>query len=558
MPTIDISLKDLSHLVGEEITLDILDKEAILWVKGEIDGFDGKDIVKIDCKDSNRPDLWSTEGIARQIKPLFKDVRGIPAFNVEESDVYLHVDRSVDDVRPYITAAVVENIQITEDLLKQLIQLQEKVCMTFGRKRAVVAIGLYDFDKITPPLTYKAVKPTSAKFLPLDAEKEMTLKDILQKHPKGIEYKHLLKNANNYPIVVDSKDIILSMPPIINSQASGKVTEATTNLFVEVTGTDLEDAKVALRIICAALADRGGSLKSVTVDYGEEKLVTPDYTPKKMKVTFENIENITGMKFTLKEMKELYDQFSYNAKKSKVAIELEYPAYRQDILHYIDVIEDLLISYGYNSIEPVVPEIATVGDLDPLEEYSERVRNSLVGFGAQELLNFTLTNREILFTKMNVDEWDVVEIANPVSNRWTCIRNWVLPTLMAFFEQNRSVEYPQQVFEVGDVCLVDDTEETRTKTVRRLAWALADNNASFTRAKQILDYLLKGLGLEYQIVEVEHGSFIDGRCGRVIVNGVKVAYIGEIKPKVLHHFNVDFPVCAFELNISELFKLQNL
>jgi len=555
MPTIDISLKDLSKLMGKEITRESLEAEALLWVKGEIDAQDG-DLLKIDCKESNRPDLWSTEGMARALSPFFTKERGIRKYTADPSDVYIHVDRTVDDVRPFITAAVIKDITITEELLKQLIQLQEKVSMTFGRKRKTVGLGIYDFDKITPPLKYKAYKPTEIKYVPLGFTKEMTLKDVLEKHPKGIEYGHLLKGHDRYPVIIDKNDVVASMPPITNSESTGKVTEETKNLFLEVTGTNLEDCKVALNVMACALADRGGKLFSVTIDYGKEKIVTPDFTPKKIKVKFQDIERLTGLKLTLKELKELVERFCYDVKKAKDSLEVEYPSFRQDILHPVDVIEDILISYGYNSIEPVVPNIPTRGELSEFELYCESIRNALPGFGAQELLNFTLTNKEFLFHHMNMEEQECVEIANPVSNRWSCIRNWVLPSLMEFLAKNAAQEYPQQVYELGEAVILDERAETKTQTIKRLAWAFAAKEANFTKAKQTLDFILTGLGLVYEMHDVEHQSFIPGRCARVSINGVKIAYVGEIHPQVLKNFSIEFPVCAFELNVSELFALR--
>lgn len=555
MPTIDISLKDLNSLLKKELTLKQLEDEAILLVKSEIDNIE-EDTIKLDCKDSNRPDLWSTEGIARALRPFYTEEKGIQEYEVHPSNVYLHVDRTVDEIRPFIAAAVVENITMTEELLVQMIQLQEKVCMTFGRKRKTVAIGLYDFNKMTPPLTYKAVKPTECSFIALDAKKEMNLKEILKTHPKGIEYGHLLEGYEKYPIIVDSNGVIASMPPIINSQTTGKVTEDTKDLFIEVTGTSREDVHVALVIITAALADRGGTINSVTIDYGEKKFITPNFSPKRIKVKFTEFERITGMKFSLKEFKTLFSQYGYNVKKAKDGLELEYPVWRQDILHPVDVIEDLLISYGYNDIEAFVPSIATMGAVDEMEAFCEPLRNVLVGFGAQELLNFTLTNKETLFTKMNLEEFPVVEIANPVSLKWTHIRNWALPSLLEFFEKNTTQEYPQQVYEVGDVVVLDEKAEIKTKTIKHMAWALAAKDANFTKAKQIIDYVLTGLGLKYEIRETEHTCFISGRCGRVVIDNLEVGYIGEMHPQVLENFNINFPVCAFELNVSEIFKVR--
>ncbi len=555
MPTIEISLKDLSKLVGKEITLENLESEALLWIKGEIDGVDG-DNIKIDCKESNRPDFWSTEGIARAVSPFYTKERKIKKYKVEDSDVYLHVDRSVDNIRPYISAAIVEDVIVTDDLIKQLIQLQEKITTTFGRKRKTTAIGIYDFDKMTPPITYKAFKPTELKFIPLGFNKELTLKEILIKHPKGQEFAHLLTDFDKYPIVMDNKDVVASMPPIINSESTGKITEKTKKLFIEVTGTDLEDTKVALNIVVCALADRGGKIKSVRIDYGEKQIHTPDFTPKKIKVKFSEIERITGMKLSLKELKELLEKQQYEVKKAKDCLEVEYPAYRQDIMHPVDVIEDILISYGYNKIEPILPNLATTGELSELEEFCEEIRNVLPGFGAQEILNFTLTNKEILFNKMNLKEENCVEIANQVSNKWTCIRNNILSSLLDFLEHNTTQEYPQQIYEVGDIVLLNDKAETKTDTKKSLGWLLADKNANFTKAKQIVDYIMTGLNIEFQIEEEKNDSFISGRCAKIIANKKAIGIFGEINPKVLQNFSIEFPVCALELDISELFTLK--
>src|SRR3989344_5950747 len=521
MPTIDISLKDLSKLIGKEITRENLEAEALLWVKGEIDGEEG-DLLKIDCKESNRPDLWSTEGMARALAPFYTKERGIRKYTSEFSDLYIHVDRSVDEVRPFITAAVISDITITEELLKQLIQLQEKVSMTFGRKRKTVGLGIYDYDKISAPLTYKACKPTEIKYVPLGCTKEMTLKEVLEKHPKGIEYAHLLKGYERYPVIIDKNNVVASMPPITNSETTGKVTEKTKNLFLEVTGTNLEDCKVALNVMACALADRGGKIHSVTIDYGKQKIVTPDFTPKK----------------------------------AKDRIEVEYPSFRQDILHPVDVIEDIPISYGFNTIKPIIPDISTRGELLESELFCESLRNVLPGFGAQELLNFTLTNKEVLFKKMNSKEENCVEIANPVSSKWSCIRNTILPSLMEFFENNQTQEYPQQIYELGECVIIDEKAETRTQTIKHLAWALAEKEANFTKAKQILEYILKGLNMEYEIEAEEHESFISGRCAGVSIKGTKIAFVGEIHPQVLKNFSLEFPVCAFELNVSEIYKLK--
>ncbi|MEA3378334.1 MAG: phenylalanine--tRNA ligase subunit beta [Nanoarchaeota archaeon] len=554
MPTIDISLKDLRNLMGMQIPFKELEEEGILYVKGEIDSFSG-DELKIDCKETNRPDLWSTEGIARQLKPYYTKERGVPKYKINTPKIEVKVEKGLKNIRPYFVAAVIKNIKITDDLIAQIVQLQEKVCLTFGRKRKEAAIGLYDYDKLAPPLKYKPINPEGIRFKPLGFKIEMTPGEILDDHPKGQEYKHLLEKFKKYPLVIDSKNKVASLPPIINSDYTGKVTEKTKNLFVEVTGNDLNVIKIALNVMVSALGDRGGQIEAVRIKYPDKNIITPDFKPKTMIIDKNYLQQISGFKLTNTKIKELLEKARYNVKFDGNKIKVEYPSYRQDILHPIDVIEDLIISYGYNDIAPFVPEIATIGELDEFGVFCEKVRDYMVGIGAQEILTFTLTNKEMLFEKMNTSEWSVVEIANPISSQWAVLRNWVMPSLMEFLSKNTSETYPQQIYEVGDAVIIDDKKETKTKDIKRLAWAYTGKEATFTYAKQVLNYILSALNLDYEIVNVEHSSFIKGRAGRIIVNGKKIAYIGEVNPQVLDNFGLKMPVTAFELNLTDLYEL---
>lgn len=555
MPTLDILHKDLNKLLGKNLSLKEIEDKAILHIKGEIDGVDG-DTLKVDCKETNRPDLWSTEGIARQLKPIYTKEKGLPEYKVSKPTTKIMVENSVNKVRPYIVAAIAKDVKITEELLVQMIQLQEKVCMTFGRKRKEAAIGLYDFNKMTPPIIYKGVDPEEIEFIPLGFKRGMTPQEILEDHPKGQEYAHLLVEAKKYPLVIDSKNVVASFPPIINSEATGKVTENTKDLFIEVTGMDKDTIMVALDVVVAALADRGAKIEAVEVVYPNEKIVSPNFEPKSMKVSVKKIKQVSGLDLSKEEIKKLLEKARYNVELDGDTVTASYPAYRRDILHPIDVIEDVIMAYGYNEIEPEIPEMVVTGSLDEFELFCEKIRNHLVGLGAMELLNFTLTNKNILFTKMNIEEQQVVEIANPVSNQWCVLRNWVTPSLIEFLSKNTSEEYPQQIYELGDVVLIDKKEETGTKNIKRLAWALSSKDANFTKAKQVLDYLLRALNLDYSISEVEHSSFIEGRVGRVQVDGKDVAYIGEINPQVLSNFGIGMPTVVFELNVSEIYNLK--
>lgn len=550
MPTIEVSYKDMCNLIGKKLTVEEL-KDAILYAKGEVDAVDG-DVLKVDMKDTNRPDLWSAEGIAREIRGRLTRNTDLPKYSVKKSKIVVKVDKKVSKIRPYTVCAVVRNLKITPEILSQTIQLQEKVAGTFGRNRKEVAIGVYDLHKIKSPIKYTTVKPNGIKFVPLEFEKEMTPREILREHPKGKEFGHLLADCSEYPIFMDSAGNVLSMPPIINSDYTGKVTEETRDVFVEATGFNLKFLVPAVNVIVAALADRGGRIESVRIVYPNKKMNTPDLTPKKAIVDIDYVNKISGLGLSEKEICRLLEQARYKTKLRGNKIEVLYPAYRQDIMHQRDVVEDVIISYGINRIEPVSPRIATVGSTNKLEIFSNTVAEIMVGLGLQEILSYNLTNKKNLFDRMNLKEEGVAEIENVVSQNWCVFRSWSLPSLLEFLSLNKHVEYPQRIFEIGNCVVLDDTKETKTRDERKLAVALTDNKVSYDEISSVVDALFKNLGVEYKLRQTRHSSFIDGRVAEILVNENRIGIVGEIHPKVLNNWELEMPVVAFEINLEEL------
>jgi phenylalanyl-tRNA synthetase beta chain len=559
MPTIDVSFKDLQKLVGKKMTIEQLKDEYILFAKGEVDDIQG-DTLKLDIKDTNRPDLWSAEGIARDIQGRVTKRTGMPKYKIGKSKVVVNVDRRNEKVRPYTVCAVAKGVKIDDNVLSQMIQLQEKVCNTFGRNRKEVALGVYDLGRIKSPIRFTTVKPDGIKFVPLEFDKEMTPREILREHPKGKEFGHLLAGWTEYPLFIDSAGNVLSIPPIINSDYTGKVTKKTRDLFIECSGFNFKFLIPALNIVVAALADRGAKIQSVEVRYptkvynGKSTIHTPDMTPKKFTVTSAFINKLSGLGLKPAEMRKLLEQARHDVtiKGKGKKIEVTYPAYRQDIMHSRDVAEDVIVSYGYNNIEPVVADLATIGSIANKEVWANTVAEVAVGLGLQEVLSYTLTNKDKLFKNMGLSEHPVAEIENAVSANWNVFRTWMLPSVLEFLANNQHVEYPQRIFEIGDAIIPDETQETKTRDVRKIAVALSEANISYEKASSMLDALLATIGVQYQLKAATHSSFIAGRTANVVVNGKKIGVIGEVSPAVLENWKLEMPVAAFEIDIGQL------
>jgi len=560
MPVIDVIFTDLQRLIGVPLPKgrDALN-DLLAYVKGEAERLEG-DALSIEIKDGNRPDLWSVEGIARELRGVIGVEDGLREYAVTGySGVRIDVDPRLETVRPYIGASVVKQVRLTDDVIRELMHLQDKLDQTYGRRRRRASIGLYNYRLIKPPLTYKVTRPEDVRFVPLGGTEELDLREIVATHPKGIEYGHLVTKHERWPLLLDAVEKVLSIPPIINSNDLGRITEGVMDILVEVTGTTPQTVLNTLTIVTLSLADRGEAIYSTEIHYpyGENRQVsTPELATHVVRLDVNQVHRVLGANLTADAVLTLLKRARYDARRvGEDALEATVPCYRIDVIHPADVIEDIAIMLGYNNLEPRWPQQITIGAISAVEAFSDVTREIMIGLGFQGILSFSLINEERLFTQMNVKDTPVVEIANPTSSRFTLIRNWLMPSLMDFLSNNTHVEYPQRVFEVGDCVVLDDASETGARTVRKLAGLIAHSNASFSEAKAVVDAFFLNIGFLYRLNEAAHPSFIDGRVGNIVVHDRDVGVVGEVHPRVLEMWGLENPVTGFEVDLSSLMDI---
>lgn len=548
MPKIEISQKDLCGLIGRKLSTEQI-TDYLLYAKTELDEVNG-DTLKVDIKDTNRPDLWSTEGIARDIKGRLNE-KGLPKFNVKKGKTIIVVD-TTSPIQPIAVCAIAKNLKIDEHFLSQIIQLQEKLSLTVGKNRKEISMGVYDLDKIKFPVKYTSMNKTKIRFAPLGHTKEMDALQILELHQKGKEFGHLM-HGSEYPVWIDGNGKILSMPPIINSNDIGNVTAKTRNVMIECTGYDIKFLQTCINILCAQMLERGAHVETVTCITGKKEVTMPNLEPKKFLTSSEYIKKVLGMPLTEKEIINLLEMARYRCKIAGKRIELLYPGYRQDIMHERDVAEDVIISYGYNKIVPEPPKIITKGGVSEEQKKIDTIVEIMAGAGFQEILSYTLTNLDNLYSKMNTNG-NAIEIEKPMSANWSVFRTWLLPGLLEFLGKNQHVEYPHMIFESGTCVLMANTE-TRSKDVQKLAAAVSASTINYESISSVLDALLRNLGVSYKLKAARHPSFIEGRTAEIMIGKDVIGYIGEIHPQVLNNWSLEKPVIAFEISLEEIFGM---
>jgi len=547
MPTITINRKVFEKLVGKSLPVEKL-KDRISYLGTDLDEIT-KDEITVEIF-PNRPDMLSVQGFARSFSSFISVKKGLRKYKVEDSGEFVIIEKSVKDVRPFTACAIVKGIKFTNERIKEVIQIQEKLHVTYGRNRRKIAIGIYPYEKIQTPIRFLAKKPEQIKFRPLEHPREINGKQIITQHATGRDYGHLLEGLSKYPVFEDKNGDVLSMPPIVNSHTTGKIGEHTKDIFIECSGFDFEVMKKCLNIIVMAMADMGGKIFSMKLKYPDKTHVTPDLRPTEMKIDVPYISKWLGEKLTPKQVHTLLEKMGYGISKGRAQI----PAYRTDILHQCDLAEDVAIAYGYDNFTPIIPDVATIGQEDPFEAFKNQIAQLLVGLGLQETNTYNLTNKDIQCKRMNT-ELPLIELANSLSSEYDVLRAWVIPSMMEIFSTNKHHDYPQKIFGMGTVFKKNTKMDTNIEENDRIAVAICSDKADFTESKQILDYIMRQIDVEYKVTETDHSSFVQGRVGRVSVGNKNIAYVGEISPIVLENFGLEMPVAAIELNLSELFAL---
>lgn len=549
MPVIRLFYDDLENLTGVGIEKI---KECLPLLCADVERVE-KDYMDVEFF-PNRPDLFSVEGVSRALKQFLEIEPGLVSYPVEKSGIEMVIESSVLDVRPYIVCGVVKNLHLDSRAVESLMLLQEHLHRGLGRNRKNVSVGVHDLAKVKPPFRYLAVDP-SFSFIPLDYEEEMTMAEILEKHPKGIGYRYILEGKAKYPLILDSEGNVLSFPPIINAELT-RVTESTKDLFIDVTGLN-EHVSIALNIIAYALGERGGQIQSVvlrsTKERREEERETPDFEPKRMEVSCGEVHSLLGIELSAEECKKCCERMGFGAEVNEGLIEVKIPAYRYDILHPWDIIEDIAIGYGYDRIKPEIPGTMVIGCVHPIEEKKMALREIMTGLGYFEVMTFTLTSERKQFELMRRrgGEGEKVAVASPISMEHTMLRCSILPNLLEILSINKHHDLPQRIFEVGQVV-------ANLKENYMLAAVSTHAHANFAEVKSVVDAVLKETGMgEVEVVESEDDAFLEGRRADIIKikksltkNAAHIGVFGEIHPEVIRNFWLGHPVVGFEMDIN--------
>ena len=573
MPKIECNEKLFFQSLGKKYDYDALE-EILPWAKAELDEKpdmslpEDERVVKIELNDTNRPDLWSTNGVARQLRihqggktADYEKFLSTKDKILDCENRIVIVDESVKEVRPYMVAFMIAGKPIDDAMLKDIIQTQEKLAWNFGRKRKSLSMGVYRIDQIKFPVKYHGVDPDKTSFVPLQCEEPMTCRQILTDHPKGKDFGWILKDAPKFPLLEDATGEIMSMAPIINSATLGAVQVGDKDLMVELTGDTIENLMLAANIVACDFADAGYEIKPIVckhpydTGFGKD-IVVPFYFQPSTKAKLSSINKLLGSNFDEKTVIDALERMGSKVEATKEGDDVVftlYPApYRNDFLHEVDIIEDVMIGMDLSAFEPESPNDFTIGRLLPVTIFGRKAKTIMVGLGYQEMIFNYVGSKKDYVEKMNFDESKVIEIANPMSENYQFIRPQVMSSLLRAESGSANAMYPHKIFEIGKVAYLDEKENTGTTTKTHLGFLTAASNANFNEAASEVSSLLYFLDHNYEVKESNDSRFIPGRQAAILVNGKEVGVFGELHPQILENWNISTPCVAGEIDLEEL------
>lgn len=525
----------------------------------------------------------------------------------------MNCEASTQQIRPFVVCAVLRGIQFDKLRYKSFIDLQDKLHQNICRRRTYVAIGTHDLDTLQPPFSYKALKPEDINFVPLTSPEGTSYNskalmdhyrtDPLCKHLKP--FTDIIYDSPVYPVIYDSAGTVLSLPPIINSHHS-RIQLHTKNVFIECTGTDLTKANIVLDTMVSMFSEYCATPFTVepvniTYEVDGQKQTTPLLSTRTCDASVNEINGTIGIDIDPERMVELCSKMQLGpatfipptagaASDDKGTIQVTVPCTRSDVLHAVDVIEDVAIAFGYNNIPLEIPRTLCFGAPLPVNHFTDLLRAEIARAGFSELLTHGLCSTAENFTHLRRPIGPAVSLSNPANVEYEVVRTTLVPGALKTLAYNKALSHKDgiKLFEISDVVLADATDPIGARNARRLVGLCAAYASNFEVIHGLADKVMTCVqivpdkeyasmsltpdqyadllrvsrpDISYYVRPCEDPLFFEGMQAEIVLSSTDkdgkkedkvVGTMGVVHPEVLANFEVSYPCCLLELDIDAL------
>jgi len=538
---------------------------------------------------SNRPDLMSIIGIAREVAAMTNKQLKIPEIKIQlesnKTEEEFSVEVLAKDLCPRYCGRMIKGIKIAESPL--------------WLKWKMKLLGIRPINNIVDITNYILME-TGQPLHAFDSDLIQGKKIIVRRNNPGETIQTLDDIERQLPdnalMIADAKGAI-ALAGIMGGKYS-EISEKTKNVFLESAyfnpvNNRRTTSKIGLRTDASNRFEKGIDKKiqmyalnraaflMQKISQGKicPKVIdtnTNFYKSSKIKLRIERINKILGLildEDKNKNREKIIDILSrldfIIDNTTKDYLEVIPPSFREDVKREIDVIEEIARIYGYDKIRPTLfrTTIAQEGKNARLK-LLDRIRNILTGCGFYESITYSFVSPEI-FDKIKIPEGSIfrnaVKISNPLIKDNSIMRTTLFPGLLDIVKWNISRQADKvKIFEIGKIYIPNQDQKeplplektiisgATIKVGRGNLW----EKLSFTdifNIKGVFETMLTDLRIkQWDIVPGDHPSLHPLRNGKIMVNNKEVGIFGEIHPEVLENYRIPGKVCVFEIVFDNL------
>ena len=537
----------------------------------------GQDIVFEAEITSNRPDLLSIIGIAREIAAItgkrLKEPK-IPGIttSAKGSNFPIKIESKKDC--PLYTAKVIRGVTVTSspDWLKKrleligcrsinnIVDITNYILFTYGEP-----LHAFDLDRLSAQGIFVRRTEKGERIIGIDAQERILDEEALviadSKRPIALAG---IMGGRDSEVTGTTKNILLEAaifnPALIRAsrQKLGMQTDSSYRFERGIDAQTVQNASLAAANLILQLA--GGRL---TLAKGAGSLKTKR---KLIRLEFANADRILGTIIKQKETKKILENLGLKTRLAgKSALYADIPSYRQDLTCEIDIIEEIARIYGYDSIPKTLPRVIPQMASQETRDLVALTKQPLVSLGLNEVITYSLINRQLLSGFSEEEKTSIIEICNPLSNEQEVLRPVLIPSLMKCAAYNYNQK--QACVDIFEVANVFFGEEDKAKEELHLAILLSGirplmleqgvvkDSVGPLHLKGICEAVFEKLGVKvYEFRNSEHAGRIN-----ILVAGENAGLMMKVPSQILGRFDIkNQEVAVMEISLDKIFARANL
>lgn len=538
---------------------------------------------------SNRPDLMSIIGIAREVAAITDNKLKTPEIKIKEKDERIEKDIAVkieaEDLCPRYAGRVIKDIKIEESPLwlkwklrllgarpiNNIVDITNFVMMETGQP-----LHAFDLDLVKgKTIIVRKSRPGETICTLDDVERQLPSNSLVIADTEGAIALAGIMGGKYSEIDQNTKNVFLESAyfnSVNNRRSTAKFgirTEAS-NRFEK--GIDKEVQIYALDRAADLISKLAmGKISSGKIDTNEKL-----YQPCKINLRIKRVNRILGQLLDKDESKtknkiiNILDKLEFKVVEDKGEyIEVIPPSFRGDVEREIDIIEEIARIYGYDKIKPTLFNTTIVQEGKNFRfRVIDQVRETLIGCGLNEVITYSFVSPDI-FDRIRIPERhklrNTIKIKDPMTRDHSLMRTSLISSLLEVIKwnTNRQAELVK-IFEVGRIYLPYPDKPNSlpnekliiagaiNKTGRGDIWEKSFSLDIFD-VKGIIETVFQGLKVKnWEVVPGNHPAFHPLRNGKIIIKGEEVGIFGEIHPEVINNYRIPGKVNLFEIDFENL------